>query len=147
MIEILRYFIPTQVQVEIGSVVATLGTAFTYLCGWDKSIEVLLWLMVLDYVSGVLSAYINPNLALNSQRGFKGILKKVMILVLVCLAHMVDSATGQVLAQSIVVWFFIGNEGLSIVENASKAGLPVPEKLKNTLEQLRDERESMEKKK
>lgn len=140
MIEILRNFIPTQVQVEIGSVAATIGTAFTYLCGWDKSIEVLLWLMVLDYVSGVLSAYINPNLALNSQRGFKGILKKVMILVLVSLAHFVDSATGQVLAQSIVVWFFIGNEGLSIVENASKAGLPIPDKLKDTLEQLKEQR-------
>ena len=81
MIEILRYFIPTQVQVEIGSVVATLGTAFTYLCGWDKSIEVLLWLMLLDYISGVIAAYVNPNLALNSQKGFKGIMKKVMILV------------------------------------------------------------------
>lgn len=144
---VVRGIIPTQVQVEVGSVVAMMGTAFNYLCGWDKPLEVLLWLMVLDYVSGVLSAYINPNLALNSHKGFNGILKKVMILVLVCLAHMVDSATGQVLAQSIVVWFFIGNEGLSIVENASKAGLPVPEKLKNTLEQLRDQRESMEKKK
>ena len=96
--------------------------------------------MVLDYVSGVLSAYINPNLALNSQKGFKGIMKKVMILVLVSLAHFVDSATGQVLAQSIVVWFFIGNEGLSIVENASKAGLPIPDKLKDTLEQLKEQR-------
>ena len=140
MIEILRHFIPTQVQVEFGSVVATLCTAFTYLCGWDKSIEVLLWLMLLDYISGVIAAYVNPNLALNSQRGFKGILKKVMILVLVSLAHFVDSATSQVLAQSIVVWFFIGNEGLSIVENASKAGLPVPDKLKDTLEQLKEQR-------
>ena len=140
MIEILRYFIPTQVQVEIGSVVATLGTAFTYLCGWDKSIEVLLWLMLMDYISGVIAAYVNPNLALNSQKGFKGIMQKVMILVLVSLAHCVDSATGQVLAQSIVVWFFIGNEGLSIVENASKAGLPIPDKLKDTLEQLKEQR-------
>ena len=140
MSEILRHFIPTQVQVEIGSVAATLGTAFTYLCGWDKSIEVLLWLMLLDYISGVIAAYINPNLALNSQKGFKGIMKKVMILVLVSLAHFVDSATGQVLAQSIVVWFFIGNEGLSIVENASKAGLPIPDKLKDTLEQLKEQR-------
>ena len=140
MIEILRHFIPTQVQVEIGSVVATLGTAFTYLCGWDKSIEVLLWLMLLDYISGVIAAYVNPNLALNSQKGFRGIMKKVMILVLVSLAHFVDSATGQVLAQSIVVWFFIGNEGLSIVENASKAGLPIPDKLKDTLEQLKEQR-------
>ena len=96
--------------------------------------------MLLDYISGVIAAYINPNLALNSQKGFKGIMKKVMILVLVSLAHFVDSATGQVLAQSIVVWFFIGNEGLSIVENASKAGLPIPDKLKDTLEQLKEQR-------
>ena len=94
--------------------------------------------MVIDYISGVMAAYVNPNLALNSQRGFRGIIKKMMILLLVSLAHFVDKAIGQILVQTIVIWFFIGNEGLSIVENSAKAGLPVPEKLKATLEQLKE---------
>ena len=63
-----------------------------------------------------------------------------MIMLLVAVAHIVDRAVGQAMAQAIVVWFFIGNEGLSIIENAAKAGLPVPEKLKQTLEQLMQER-------
>lgn len=138
MIEFLRYILPNQSQIEWGSMSAIVGTGFTYLCGWNGAVEALLWLMVIDYVSGVTAAYVNPNLALNSQRGFKGIAKKMMILLLVSLAHFVDKAVGQILAQTIVVWFFIGNEGLSVVENAAKAGLPVPEKLRATLEQLKE---------
>ena len=62
----------------------------------------------------------------------------MMILLLVSLAHFIDKAVGQILAQTIVVWFFIGNEGLSVIENSAKAGLPVPAKLRATLEQLKD---------
>ena len=138
MFEFLRYILPNQSQIEWGSMSAIVGTGFTYLCGWNGAVEALLWLMVIDYISGVAAAYVNPNLALNSQRGFKGIVKKMMILLLVSLAHFVDKAVGQILAQTIVVWFFIGNEGLSVVENAAKAGLPVPEKLRATLEQLKE---------
>lgn len=138
MIEFLKYLVPNQTQIEWGSMSALAGTAFTYFCGWSGAVEALLWLMVIDYISGVMAAYVNPNLALNSQRGFRGIIKKMMILMLVSLAHFVDKAVGQILVQTIVIWFFIGNEGLSIVENSAKAGLPVPEKLKATLEQLKE---------
>lgn len=138
MIEFLRYLVPNQTQIEWGSMSALAGTAFTYFCGWSGAVEALLWLMVIDYISGVMAAYVNPNLALNSQRGFRGIIKKMMILLLVSLAHFVDKAVGQILVQTIVIWFFIGNEGLSIIENSAKAGLPVPEKLKATLEQLKE---------
>lgn len=138
MIEFLRYLLPNQSQIEWGSMSALVGTGFTYLCGWNGAIEALLWLMVIDYISGVAAAYINPNLALNSQKGFRGIVKKMMILLLVSLAHFIDKAVGQILAQTIVVWFFIGNEGLSVIENSAKAGLPVPAKLRATLEQLKD---------
>ena len=136
-----RELIPTQMQFQWGGIVAAIGTAFSYLCGWDKAVEVLLWLMVLDYVSGIMAAFINIDMALDSRKGYRGIVKKVMILVLVSLAHLMDRAMGQMIAQTVVVWFFIGNEGLSIVENASKAGLPVPEKLKDTLEQLKKQKE------
>lgn len=139
-ITFLRGMIPTQLQIEWGAVVSAVGMAFSYTCGWDGQIEALLCLMLIDYISGVMAAYINPNLSLNSQRGFKGICKKIMIMLLVAVAHIVDRAVGQAMAQAIVVWFFIGNEGLSIIENAAKAGLPVPEKLKQTLEQLMQER-------
>lgn len=133
-----RNLVPTQIHIEWGSIAAMLGTVFTYLCGWDKSIEVLLCLMVLDYISGIMAAYVNVDMALDSRKGYKGIVKKVMILILISLAHLVDVATGQPIAQIVVVWFFIGNEGLSIIENSAKAGLPVPEKLKATLEQLKE---------
>lgn len=136
-----RELLPTQVQFQWGGVVAAIGTAFSYLCGWDKAVEVLLWLMVLDYASGIMAAFINVDMALDSRKGYRGIVKKVMILVLVSLAHLMDRAMGQMIAQTVVVWFFIGNEGLSIVENASKVGLPVPEKLKDTLEQLKKQKE------
>lgn len=138
--EALRGLVPTQIQFEWGGIVATVGTVFSYICGWDKAVEGLLWLMLLDYISGIMAAYINTNMALDSRKGYKGIVKKFMILVLVSLAHFMDMATGQVIVQTIVVWFFIGNEGLSIVENAAKAGLPVPNKLKETLEQLKEQK-------
>ena len=139
-ITFLRGMVPTQLQIEWGAAVSAIGTAFSYTCGWDGQIEALLCLMLIDYISGVMAASINPNLSLNSQRGFKGICKKIMIMLLVAVAHIVDRAVGQAMAQAVVVWFFIGNEGLSIIENAAKAGLPVPEKLKQTLEQLMQER-------
>lgn len=140
IIQALRGILPTQTQVEWGTIVSGIGTVFSYFCGWDTTIEALLWLMVIDYVSGVLAAYINPHLSLSSQRGFRGICKKLMIILLVVVAHLADRVIGQALVQTVVVWFFIGNEGLSIVENAAKAGLPVPAKLREALEQLSHEK-------
>lgn len=137
----MRELVPTELQFQWGSIVAAIGTAFSYFCGWDKAVEVLLWLMVLDYVSGIMAAFINADMALDSRKGYRGIVKKFMILVLVSLAHLMDVAMGQIIVQTVVVWFFIGNEGLSIVENASKAGLPVPERLKDALEQLKEQKE------
>ena len=93
-----------------------------------------------DYLSGLLAAYINPNMKLDSRRGFRGIGKKIMILLLVSLAHFADRATGQTIVQTIAIWFFLGNDGLSILEIAANAGVPVPERLKKTLEQLKSEK-------
>lgn len=141
LMNFLRGLIPTTTQLEIGAAVAAFGTAASYMLGWDKELEALLFAMAIDYVSGLLAAYLNPNLTLNSQKGFRGIAKKVMILLLVSLAHFVDVAMGQCIAHSIVIWFFLGNEGLSILENAAKAGLPIPQKLRSTLEQLMNEKD------
>ena len=141
----LRGIIPTQVQIEWGAVVSIIGTIMSYLLGWNGVLEALLCAMVLDYLSGLLAAYINPHMKLDSRRGFRGIGKKIMILLLVSLAHFADYATGQNIVQTIAVWFFLGNEGLSILENAANAGVPVPEKLKKTLEQLKSEKGREEK--
>lgn len=136
----LRGLIPTQVQIEWGAIASVIGTGCSYALGWNGILEALVFAMVIDYVSGLLAAYINPRMKLDSRKGFRGIAKKLMILLLVSLAHFVDQATSQTVVQTVAIWFFLGNEGLSIIENAANAGLPVPQKLRETLEQLRHEK-------
>ena len=145
-LDFMKDILPVRVQIEWGGVVSAIGTAFCYVVGtWDGVMEALVFAMAIDYVSGIIAAYINPDSKLNSQRGFQGICKKIMILLLVSLAHFLDQATNQQLIHSAVIWFFLGNEGLSIIENAAKAGIPVPDKMKNSLEQLSQQREGMKK--
>lgn len=136
----IRGWIPTGTEVQIGSITSAIGAVLTYFTGWNDALEALLTLMVIDYVTGLLAAYINPNLKLDSHKGFRGICKKIVIILLIVLAHELEKATGLPAVQSVVVWFFIGNEGLSIIENSAKAGIPIPEKLRQTLEQLSSEK-------
>ena len=138
--EVLQDLVPTQVQLEWGVIVSFLGSVFSFIFGYNIGVEALLVAMCLDYVSGIIAAYVNPEMALNSQKGFKGICKKITILILVSLAHFIDLATSQNFIHIVVTWFFLGNEGLSIVENAAKIGVPIPEKLKKSLEQLSNEK-------
>ena len=145
MVELIKSFAPVQTERVWGTITGAVGILSSYLFGaWNDALEALIVAMLIDYVSGVLAAYVNPHLALNSQRGFRGICKKIMILLLVCLAHFMDTATGQAVICTAVIWFFLGNEGLSIIENAAKMGLPVPEKLKAALEQLATEKKDKE---
>lgn len=146
ILSILRSWMPTGTEAQVGTATGAWGAIVSYFLGWNEALEALLVLMVIDYITGLLAAYINPNLQLNSNRGFKGICKKIMILLLIVLAHELEKATGIPAVQSVVVWFFIGNEGLSVIENAAKAGVPVPEKLQNTLEQLSAEKKGETKK-
>ncbi len=142
IIEAIRSLIPVRVEALWGTTTGAIGMVTTYLFGaWNSVLEALIFAMVIDYISGVLAAYVNPDMALDSHRGFQGICKKLMILLLVSLAHFMDNAMGQQLICVAVTWFFLGNEGLSILENAGKAGVPIPAKLKNTLKQLSEERE------
>lgn len=136
----IRGWIPTGTEVQIGSITSAIGAVLTYFIGWNDALEALLTLMVIDYATGLLAAYINPDLKLDSHKGFRGICKKIVIILLIVLAHELEKATGVPAVQSVVVWFFIGNEGLSIIENSAKAGVPVPEKLRKTLEQLSSEK-------
>lgn len=138
MQQFIESLLPSPEQAKFAAAFSAVGTIADYLFGWNEALEALLILMVLDYISGVLAAYINPSMKLDSAAGFRGIAKKVMILLLVALAHMVDRAVGAEIVQSVVTLFFIANEGLSVVENAGNAGLPIPKKLKATLEQFHE---------
>ena len=136
----LRGLIPTQIQIEWGALSAVAGTIFSHAFGWSAVLEALIIAMTADYISGMLAAFINPKRKLDSRKGFRGICKKVMIMLIVALAHAIDQAVGQNIVQTGVIWFFLGNEGLSILENAAAAGLPIPRSLYEKLEQLRSEK-------
>lgn len=107
--------------------------------GFDGFLYALIVFVVVDYVTGVMVGILNKELS--SQIGFRGIFKKVVIFSLVAVAHIIDTqviGNGSVL-RTAVIFFYLSNEGISILENAVKIGLPVPEKLKNVLEQLKEE--------
>lgn len=137
----LRGMIPTNTQFETGAIGAAAGSFVAFLCGWDDALTALLVLMGIDYVTGVLTAFADPARVPRSKRGFMGICKKVLVLSVVALAHFVADLIGNEAARTLVVWFFIGNEGLSILENAANAGVPVPKRLKSLLMQLKTEKE------
>lgn len=143
----IKSMIPVRFEAYWGAAAGAVGTWTSYMFGeWNNALDTLLTLMVLDYVSGLLAAYINPRLALNSQKGFKGIARKMYMLIIVALAHKVDVILGVSGVCVVATWFYIGNEGLSITENAAKAGVPIPETIKNSLEQLAREKKARENK-
>ena len=113
--------------------------------GWDASLQVLIALMVADYITGVLVAAVwhksskSSSGTLNSVAGFKGILKKCMILLLVWIGVLLDNATGANYIRMAVILFFIGNEGISLLENLGLMGVPFPAFLQRALEALRDQ--------
>ena len=112
-----------------------------YLGGCDGLLYALLAFVVADYVTGVMCAVSDKKLS--SEVGFKGICRKVLIFILVGIANIFDVqviGTGSVL-RTAVIFFYISNEGLSLLENAGHLGLPIPEKMKVVLAQLHDRAE------
>jgi toxin secretion/phage lysis holin len=126
------------------AIVAVLATFFTYLFGsWDLALQVLIVFMVLDYLTGVLHAYLIGQLS--SEVGFKGLVKKCMILVVLIIGVMLDRilGTGTWVFRTLVCYFYIANEGISLLENVGNIGIPIPNKIRNALEQLnKDDEES-----
>lgn len=109
-----------------------------FLGGLDGFLYALVTFVVIDYVTGMMLAIIEKKLS--SAIGFRGIFKKVLIFCLVGIGHMVDLhliQNGSVI-RTAVIFFYISNEGISILENTARIGLPVPEKLKELLAQLKD---------
>ncbi len=112
-----------------------------FLGGCDGLLYALLAFVVIDYITGVMCAIADHTLS--STVGFKGICRKVLIFALVGIGHILDTqviGSGSVL-RTAVIFFYISNEGVSLVENAAHLGLPIPEKLKAVLEQLHDRSE------
>ncbi len=105
-----------------------------FLGGTDALLRALLIAMGIDMMTGFICAFREKTLS--SETGFVGIGKKVLILLIVGLAHMMDESIGGSALRSAVLGFYISNEGLSVLENAARLGLPVPGKLKDALTQL-----------
>lgn len=112
-----------------------------FLGGCDGLLYALIAFVVVDYITGVMCAIADHSLS--SEVGFKGICRKVLIFLLVGIANILDVqviGTGSVL-RTAVVFFYISNEGISLIENAGHLGLPIPKKMKEVLEQLHDRSE------
>ena len=115
-----------------------------FLGGCDGLLYALLVFVILDYLTGLMCAIVDRKLS--SEIGFRGIFKKVMIFVMVGIGQVLDvQCLGSVgILRTAVIFFYLSNEGVSLVENAAHLGLPIPEKLKAVLEQLHDRAEKEE---
>lgn len=118
---------------------ATLGWLIIYLLGgWDVALQCLVIAIALDYVSGITRAFVTKTLS--SRIGFQGLLKKMGLLLIVMLGTLIDRVTGDTGAiRTLVIYYFVANEGLSILENLGQAGVPIPPAIKKALKALRKE--------
>ena len=128
----------TTIQVIFAGLGGWLGW---FLGGCDGLLFALVAFVVIDYITGIMCAVVDKKLS--SAVGFKGIFKKVLIFALVGVGHILDTrviGAGSVL-RTTVIFFYLSNEGISLLENAGHLGLPIPKKLKSILEQLHDRAE------
>ena len=128
----------TTIQVVFAGIGGWLGW---FLGGCDGLLYALLAFVVIDYVTGIMCAVVDKKLS--SEVGFKGIFKKVLIFALVGIGQSLDTrviGSGSVM-RTAVIFFYLSNEGVSLLENAAYLGLPIPQKLKSVLEQLHDRSE------
>ena len=121
----------------ISDILSVILTTTVYLLGgFDVALQSLLIVMVVDYLTGIASAIYNKNLS--SKIGLKGILKKFSYLCVVALSVVIDNLTGQSgLIRTLVIYFFVANDGLSIIENMAEMNVKLPQKLIDALEQIK----------
>ncbi len=123
------------IQLGLSAVGAYVGY---FLGGWDGFLYALVTFVVIDYITGLMVAILDKKLS--SDIGFRGIFKKVLIFVMVGIGHIFDAqliGDGSAL-RTAVIFFYISNEGISILENVGRIGLPIPQKIKDILEQLQN---------
>lgn len=129
-------------DVAIKTVSGAAGALIGFLYGEISGLFIaIIALMALDYITGILCGISTKTLS--SEIGFKGLVKKLMILVIIAVGHLVDAyiiGTGSALMTAVIL-FFAANEGISILENAAILGLPIPKKLKSILEQIKNKSE------
>lgn len=121
----------------INDIISVILTSFVYLVGgFDIAIQSLLIVIVIDYLTGIASAIYNKKLS--SKIGFIGIIKKFCYLLVVALSVVIDNLLGQSgLIRSLVIYFFVANDGLSIIENMAEMHVKLPQKLIDALEQIK----------
>lgn len=126
----------------IEAIIAAIGSFFAFLFGaWDMPLIVLLVFIVLDYITGVACAVIHKTVS--SEVGAKGLLKKVMIMVVLIVAVLLDRLlVCEWVIRTAACFFYIANEAISVIENAGALGLPIPQKLLDVLAQLRNKDEN-----
>lgn len=125
------------IQIALATVGAWLGW---FLGGMDGLIYAMIVFVIADYATGVMCAVSDKHLS--SEIGFKGICKKVLIFVLIGVANLIDIyiiKSGSML-RTATIFFYLSNEGISLLENAAHLGLPVPQKIKDILKQLNDKK-------
>lgn len=132
--------------VNIFQIIAAVVGGFIgwFLGGFDGFMYALIAFVAIDYVTGIMVAVLEKKLS--SEVGFRGIFKKVLIFTLVGIGNIIDVYlinNGSAI-RTAVIFFYLSNEGISILENTGKIGLPIPEKLKKVLEQLNKEEKSNE---
>ena len=119
---------------DILSVILT--TCVYWLGGFDIALQSLIVVMIIDYLTGVASAIYNKQLS--SKTGFIGIIKKFCYLLVVSLSVVIDNLTGQSgLIRTLVIYFFVANDGISIIENMAEMNIKLPKRLIDSLEQLK----------
>ena len=120
-------------------VIAVAGTTITFLFGgWYIVLNSLIILMAVDYITGLMKGYVNKDLS--SSTSTKGLFKKIMILLILIVGVSLDRmlGTGEHMFRTLVAFFYISNESLSIIENATQLGVPVPQQIQDALEQLKN---------
>jgi toxin secretion/phage lysis holin len=108
----------------------------TILGGWDMALKVLVFVVITDFMTGVLAGAYEGKLS--SSIGHRGIIKKVTIFIIVALAYQLDCALGMAYIRTTVIYFYIVMEAISILENAERTGITIPDFLRKLLEQVRD---------
>ena len=125
--DVFRSLVPDKVEATIGGIIGMTGALVTILFGeWTNALNALLIAMVIDYITGVMAAAVNPESQIDYKVGINGLAKKAIILLIVALGHLADSVLETNIICIGITYGYLANEGLSIIGNAEAVGVPVP---------------------